>query len=309
MKFDFIFNSFSRRGKPASPFSYEVTDSLKNKIILWCDDTFSNRFNPYGSGDYRATFWEEIQRMLQYRHGRQVLTDARLPSDTNSKIFLLTACKNEEFIDFIEFIFRVECLFQVSNNGNELVAQINQFLSSESLGYALTEFVKEERVEDTQFGRRPVIHTTAWPQVIRKDDQTIYDTAIRPVLQFLSNPNYKTANLEYLESLDDFRKGDWGDSLTKCCSAFESVMKIICEKKRWKYSQSDTAIPLIKTIILNANLEQHFEQPLVFIATLRNKYSKSHGAGVQPKKATQSIALLGLNLTASAILFLSEETK
>jgi hypothetical protein len=309
MKFDFIFNSFSRRGKPAQPFDYKVTDSLRNKILLWCDDTFSNRHNPYGRGDYTSTFWKEIQRILQYRHGRQVLTDVRLPPDTDSKIFLLITCKDEEFIDFIEYIFRVECLFQVANNENDLVAQINQLLSSESLGYVLTEFVKEERVEETQFGRGPVIITIAWPQVIRKDNQVIYDTAIKPVLQLLSHPNFKTANLEYLESLDDYRKGDWGDSLTKCCSAFESVMKIICEKKKWNYSQSDTAGPLIKAIISNVKLEQHFEQPLVFIATLRNKYSKSHGAGIQPRKVTQSIALLGLNLTASAILFLSEETK
>jgi hypothetical protein len=308
MRFDFIFGSFSRRNKPPVPLNSKVTESFRNKVLLWCDDTFANRNSP-GAGDYRGSFWKEIHRMLLYHQGRQVLTDARLSEDADARIFLLASCEDEEFLDFIEFVFRVECLFHVQQDENELVSQINQFISSESLGYALTEFVKEEHIEDTQFGRGPVICTIAWPQIIKKDDETIYETATKPVLSLLSDSRYKTANLEYLEALDDYRKGDWGDSLTKCCSALESAMKIICEKRRWEYSQNDTAAVLVRTIVATAGLEQCFEQPLIFIATLRNKYSKSHGAGAQPKKATASIALLGLNLTASAMLFLSEETK
>jgi hypothetical protein len=310
MIFDFIFNSFSKRGKPVEPFVSDIPETFKNKILLFCRDTFSNKFNPCGSGNYLQTFWEEIRRIMLYRHGRLRLTETT--SDLNSAqdaISFLLSCRNEEFFDFIEDIFRVECLFHVTHNENDLVAKINQLFSSDSMGYELTEMIKEKQVGETGFGRMSeVIVTIAWPQVIRKDDQTIHNTAIKPVLQFLSDPAFKTANIEYLEALEDFRKEDWGDSLTKCCSAYESVMKIICEKKKWKYAQADTVSPLIKTIIKNANLETHFEQPLVYIATLRNKYSKSHGAGTQPKKVTQGIARLGLNLTASAILFLARET-
>jgi hypothetical protein len=311
MKFDFIFNAFSRRGKRTEPFIYSIPETFRNKILLFCRDTFSNKFNPYGTGNYLDTFWEEIHRMLLYRHGRLRLVDTlQYSNPAQDAIAFLLSCKDEEFLDFIEYIFRADCLFHVTQNENDLVAKINKLFSSDSLGYELTEMIEEKQIEQTQFGRMgEVIVTIAWPQVIRKDNQTIHNTAIKPALQFLSDPAYKTANLEYLEALEDYRKGDWGDSLTKCGSAFESVMKIICEKKKWKYSQTDTANSLIKTIITNAGLESHFEQPLVYIATLRNKYSKSHGAGAHPKKVTQGIALLGLNLAASAILFLSNEVK
>jgi hypothetical protein len=84
--------------------------------------------------------------------------------------------------------------------------------------------------------------------------------------------------------LEDYRKGDYGDCLTKCSSAFESTMKIICDRRGWPYSQNDAARPLVQIIFQHTQLEQnHFEQPLMHIATLRNKLSKSHGAGTQQR--------------------------
>jgi hypothetical protein len=310
MIFDFIFNSFSRRGKPIEPLISNIPETFKNKIFLFCMDTFSNKFNPYGSGNYQQTFWEEIHRMMLYRHGRIRLTETTSDNLAREVISFLLSCRNEQFFDFIEDIFRVECLFHVTHNENDLVAKINQLFSSDNMAYELTEMIKEKQLGETGFrGMGEIIVTIAWPQVIKKDDQVIHNTAIKPVLQFLSDPAFKTANIEYLEALEDFRKEDWGDCLTKCCSAYESVMKIICEKKKWKYAQDDTASSLIKTILKDANLETHYEQPLIYIATLRNKYSKSHGAGIQPKKVTTDIARLGLNLTASAILFLANAIK
>jgi hypothetical protein len=76
MKFDFIFNVFSKRDKPQEPFVYLVPTALRNKILLFCMDTFSNRRNPYGKGDYTKAFWDEIHRMLLYRHGCLQLVSA-----------------------------------------------------------------------------------------------------------------------------------------------------------------------------------------------------------------------------------------
>jgi hypothetical protein len=302
-KLDHIFNVYSRRGKPAQPFKYNLPSTLRNRILLLCRDTFSNKESPASSRNYINRLWDEIHQMLTYRHGRPQLTLlAPFMNSTMDTANFLLSCKDEEFLDFVEYIFSVECLFHVVHDNNEYVAQVNKLFALDGLGFELTNFVVERPGEGLYGGT--AIATRAWPQVIRKDDQAIHEPAIKPVLHFLSDPAYNSANIEYLEALDDYRKEDWGDSLTKCCSAFESVMKIMCERHKWKYSQDDTAGPLIKAIVDNGKLEPHFEQNLISIATLRNKYSKSHGAGIQPKKATPAIALFGLNLTASAILFL-----
>jgi hypothetical protein len=181
-----------------------------------------------------------------------------------------------------------------------IVKELNELFSSENLGYELTDKVEEVVFEPVYeypfFGQdREVIEVIAYPEIIRKDEQSIHATIIKPALTLLANPKFKTANQEYLDALEDYRKGDYGDCLTKCGSAFESVMKIICDSKGWNYMQTGTASVLISTILKNTNLDLFFDQPLLIIATLRNKLSKSHGAGTRPKSVSQNIAQYALN--------------
>ena len=314
MKFSHIFDVFSKRNKEVKPFVPNAPLTLRNKIILYCRDVFSNSRSNWGSGDYTGEFWSEIHQMLLYRHGKFQLSNGYPQSQAEDAINFLLNCGNEEFFDFVEYIFRVKCLFHVAIEENVLVSEINELFASENVGYELTEMVKEEVIEPVNeypfFGReQKVIKTVAYPQVIRKEDQVIHTTNIMPALTLLSDPKFKTADQEYLEALEDYRKGDYGDCLTKCGSAFESVMKIICDSKKWKYKQTDTASALLTTIISKSGIESYFDQPLSIIATLRNRLSKSHGAGVAPKEVTQNYARYALNSTAAAIVFLVNETK
>jgi hypothetical protein len=296
------------------PFVSKAPITLRNKILLFCRDVFSNSRGNWGSGDYTSEFWSEIHQTLLYRHGRLQLTNGYPQSPAQDAISFLLACGDEEFLDFVEYIFMVHCLFHVSTDENVLVAELNELFASENIGYELTEMIKEEVVEPVNeypfFGReQKVIRVVSYPRVIRKDDQVVHTTTIMPTLHLLSEPKYKAANKEYLEALEDYRKGDYGDCLTKCGSAFESVMKIICASKKWPYKQTDTAATLINTTISKSGLDSFFEQPLIVIATLRNRLSKSHGAGTSPKTVSQNLARYALNSTAAAILLLVNETK
>jgi hypothetical protein len=203
---------------------------------------------------------------------------------------------------------------RVSINENDLVAELNELFVSDNVGFELTEMVREKtEISAPEYlqvaGKVTVSKILSHPQIIRKDSQVIHTMATKPALQLLSDPKFKTANQEYLEALDDYRKGDYGDCLTKSCSAFESVMKIVCDKNGWAYKQTDTAGKLIKIIVDNTDLDSYFEHPLIVIATLRNKHSKSHGAGTQPKKVSQNLAQYALNSTAAAILLVATAAK
>ena len=107
---------------------------------------------------------------------------------------------------------------------------------------------------------------------------------------------------------EDYRKGDIPDCLTKCGSAFESVLKVICERKGWGCKQTDAASTLIRIILPKTNLDTYFEGPLILIATLRNKLSSAHGAGNAVKEPARHIAQYALNATASAIILIAQET-
>ena len=314
MKLNQVFNVFSKRTQEAVPLIQDTSITLRTKILIYCQDVFNNSLSFHDNGDFTNEFWNEIHHTFQYRHGKTQLTDGYLKSRKQDIMEFLRTCEDENFFDFIEYIFRVKCLFNIGLDENEIVAGINELFASENIGYALTEMIKEEVIEPVDIypfsgGDRKVIKTVSYPQVIKKDDQVIHAITIKPVLSLLSDPKYKTANQEFLEALEDYRKGDYGDCLTKCGSAFESVMKIICDTNKWSYKQTDNASTLIKIIVKKLGLESFFEQPLMIIATLRNKLSTAHGAGVSLKKVSPNYARYALNSTAAAIKFLVDETK
>ena len=107
MELDKIFDVFSKRNKKTEPYIYAVPKTLKNKIFIFCADLLNNKFTEINYGNYSSEFWSEIHQALCYLHGRVQLVDVsdHLPPDTDTTAFLLQ-CKDEEFLDFIEYILK-----------------------------------------------------------------------------------------------------------------------------------------------------------------------------------------------------------
>jgi hypothetical protein len=186
-----------------------------------------------------------------------------------------------------------------------LVEDINEFFLQDELPYFLTDFVWTEHAD----GQRQMISLTARPVVIRKDSEILHNSAIQPTLNLLREAEFIAANKEFVEALEDFRRADYGDCLIKCGSCFESVLKVICTRKKWPYKPTDTVSPLLKIVIDGSGIEQFFEQPLILVSTLRNKLSKAHGAGVSLRTVSKAKAEYAINATASAILLLVAESQ
>jgi Domain of unknown function (DUF7014)/Abortive infection C-terminus len=147
------------------------------------------------------------------------------------------------------------------------------------------------------------------PEVIVRTNQASYALAVEPAIQLLADPRFEAANLEFLGALEDYRKGRYGDCLTKCGSALESTMKLICRHKGWPYNENATAAPLLNVIRTRSGLESFFVQPILNIATLRNRFSTAHGGGTTPRSVPAHKARYAINATASAILLLVEECR
>ena len=313
-RFSRIFDVFSRRAESPSGSRHDISETFRNRTLLWCSEVFSNSRSAYGKNNYSSDFWEEIHRFLQYRLGRIQLSNSHHPptSPVKEAITYLAGCPGETFLDFLEYVFRVDCLCHIGLPEAQLVEELNSLLRTDNLPYHMTDFVKEtvrEVVNEHPFAGQEmtVIKTVAYPKVIMKDSEVMHVQAIDPALQLLQRPEFRSANLEFLEALEDYRKDDFGDCLTKCGSAFESVMKILCDRKSWRYSQTDTASTLVKTVLSNTSLGSYFEPTLMIIVTLRNRLSKSHGAGTGSRNIPRHLASYALNATASAILLLMEE--
>ena len=291
MSFSELFNVFSKRAAPQVESAKPLTESFRSRVFMRCRDLFDG-----------TDFWHEIHSKLTYLHGRPRLSNVKTDSSMLDALAFLASCDDAHFLDFLEYIFLTQACFHASNRAN-LVEDLNEFLRQDDLPYAVTDFVWTEQ----QSGQHATMTLTAYPQVIRKDSEALYRTAIQPTLELLRGPEFKAANKEFLEALEDFRKSDYGDCLTKCGSAFESVLKVICARKKWPHSRTDTASPLLKTVIEKSGLESFFEQPLVLVATIRNKLSKSHGAGLTSRDVSAAKAEYAINATAAAILLLAKE--
>lgn len=316
MPFKDLFGVFSRRQRVASKPVVPLTTGFRNRVIMLCLETFRT--------DYTrdlGEFWEAIHTSLKYLVGRPQLSQGLNPSSIADDVLLyVQACSDEEFLDFVELIFKTDAheatlqshfMHSPGPPTDHLVEKINDAFRFDDLPYALTRFTRE-LVTKTFFQSDKTYEDSvivAYPQVIRREDEVTHTQAIEPALTLLRVKGFESANKEFLEALADYRKGDFGDCLTKCGSAFESTMKIICDRKGFPYDPNkDTAGPLVQKLLKEApNLESYFDQPLMIVASLRNKLSKAHGAGTQPRSVPPHVAKYAINATASAIILLVEE--
>lgn len=313
--FSKIFGVFSKRREHLE-FQHVVPESTRVRVVMFCQELFSNQHSAaYSShGNYTGEFLEENHRSFRYRHGRMLLSEARVRTPQEDTLEFLMACKGEEFLDFLEEVFQVGCWCRIAYSPDRAVDDINSLLRQDSLPYYLTGFVRETGREVAKGGpfageEHEFTKVIATPKIIMRESEVLHIRAIQPALELLRRPEFFTANKEYMAALEDYRKDDFGDCLTKCCSAFESVLKIICTRKKWPYSQNDPAGPLVKKFLEYAKLDKFFDPMLMTPAVLRNKLSASHGAGIQTKQVSRHVAMYALNTTASAIIFVTQEVE
>lgn len=139
--------------------------------------------------------------------------------------------------------------------------------------------------------------------LLRLDNQTTHQNTIRPALALLNKKEFKAANAEYLAAFAHYNKCEYDDCVTDCCKAFESTLKIICTRHRWPHKPTDTAGPLVEVYAAGSGIDPFFKQPLMLIATIRNRLG-AHGAGTTPVKVPQHYAKYALDATAAAVLLL-----
>ncbi len=302
-----IFDVFSRRPEALSKPTHDIPPTTRNRIFHWVNELYSNSRSDLatiGKGNYVGEFWNEIRLRLMYRTGRAEIGNSR---DGRDAIDYVLKCRGKEFLDFLEDIFSAKTLFHVSIADDKLVDEVNGLLRLDNLPYHLTGFLTETVDDDPRFPGRMVTYTRAYPKVIMKESETLHLTAVEPTMILLQRPHFRNANSEYLAALEDYRKGDFSDCLTKCASAFESVLKVVCDRKKWSYQHTDTASTLVRTILAKTTLGAYFEPLFLIVPTLRNKLGSAHGAGTATKLPPRHIALYALNATASAILLVAQE--
>ncbi len=295
-----IFNVFSRRKKSGNSLRTPLTSEFRNRVVMLARDILGPEL-PY--------FLKGLHQRLSYLHGKPKLSSAKSLdySPQDDVLNFLFTCEDSHFLDAIEYFFQIENRRFFRQHEDAVIDQINEFLMVDNLPYYITKSVWENHQSSFHGSPATAYRLREHPKVICRESDVLHETAMEPALSLLRKPDLLNANSEFMEGLEDYRKARYRDCVTKCNSALESTMKVICSRKGYQYSENDTANRLIKIILVNTSLDSFWEQPLQLVATIRNKLSSSHGAGLQDKDVPPHIARFTINVTAAVILLLHDE--
>lgn len=273
---------YSTRNRQPDVFRYDIPNETRSRILhnlrQFADDL--------ESGVGFESLLEKIGERLLAQYGglrRPAYEAARQSNDPVIQHFF--SCRDEEALDFIEMCVQIEPL----RIGNRFVEGINTIFREEAIGYELSPLVQHESDEPGfLFGRRLSGKTLRFdfPKFVRKDKNLLHEQSVRPCLEVLATPKFSTANAEMLKAHEDYREAKYADALTSCGSAFESVLKTICDHHGWSFDPDRDTCSKLVGICRDNGLFPPFYAPIFeATGTIRNKLGDAHGRGPAPTYA------------------------
>ena len=308
-----IFSKRQQRMQGEIPDTYQyetIPDELRVQIFyiwgkMWETPCYNN-FEELQVSPSAYNAYMSIETTLREEYGVLALDGRDVPNEDGYgfywvvRDFLLKTEDTNKVIDIIEVSFRYidpmirdispDSISPDSISPDEAINQLNQRFRQHSVGYQYES-----------------------GQIVKVDSQYIHSEVVKPALMFLSDPIYKRANEEFLKAHEHYREGNYKDCINNCLNAFESCLKVICQKRGWNYRQKDSASCLISIIFDNELIpplmQSHFSGLRSAlesgVPTVRNNWT-GHGQGIEEITVPEYITAYILHLTASNILLLAK---
>lgn len=294
------------RGDVPDVYTYDrIPQPLKVQIVHIWRDTLGNE------QDYRGHYTDVFQaykfivNALCREYGELSLPTGKkeygnrhyLEELTN---YLLHQDDSDKALDAIELSFQVideatrhqEYLgrYKASKLADDAIEELNQRFQEHGVGFQYLE-----------------------GEIIRIDSQLIHSEVVKPALGLMHAPEFAGAQAEFLKAHEHYRHGNDKETLAECLKAFESVMKIICQKRGWTHDANATSKGLLDVLFVNELIPKFWQQHFTSlrsslesgIPTARNRLG-GHGQGSSVTEVPPAIVSYVLHMTASAIVFLCE---
>jgi hypothetical protein len=241
--------------------------------------------------------WESLHDTLARESGLERLIDEESKHDGIQTFFRITK-DTERALDFIELAFR-----QVDGIARlyRFTSQVQQRISPDN---AIAEL-------NGRFHEHGVGYQFESGEVIRVDSTLLHAEVVKPALTLLHDALYAGANTEYLNAYEHYRHGRNEEALTECLKAFESVLKVICEKRGWDYDEKATASGLLRVVFEKGLVPSYLQTEFTSlrtslesgVPTVRNRQG-GHGRGTKLRDVPDYLVSYLLHLTATDILLL-----
>ena len=284
------------RGEVPDVYKYDTIPSqLRYQVSYIWQDIFGKRDSD-NSDKFKA--FQFFYDVLRREYGVPTLGSGTYPQEKIHD-FLIRTKKAENVIDIFQLSFQY----------------IDREVRDNPHRFTFRKISPDEAINELndRFREQGVGYQYESGLIVRIDSQIIHAEVVKPTLIFLSDPIYKNANEEFLRAHEHYRKGNYKDCVNNCLNAFESCLKIICKKRKWRYGKKDGSQRLIKIVFNNglipSLMQSHFSALRSTlesgVPTLRNNQT-GHGQGPEEIIVPEYITTYILHLTASNILLLAK---
>lgn len=284
-----------RNAPPPSQLRYDVPETMRSRILAILDHHIGNERT-------MQAFLAEMEDLLCRQYGQLRASSYRAARRSDIPVVEhFYCCPDEHALDFIEACFQLS----VQCGGQKAVDEINAVFRQEGVGYELTKFLGPATPKGSVIlGKQ--IAPDQLPRVVRVDEQTAHTEMVAPALSLLTTPVLAVANAEMLKAFSDHRAGRHEDAITACGSAFESVLKTICDQKGWAYDRDkDTCSSLVDICYKSGLFPSFYVELFKRVGTVRNKLGDAHGRGPVPQHDVEAAhAEHMLHMTCSHIILL-----
>jgi AbiJ N-terminal domain 4 len=295
-----MYEPFTKRGKPPPPI---VTDTIpelvRNRLLAVLKELTG------GWGDPLRELFYSAAKTSEFLHGslskrRQYHRNPNNPLTEIEDHFF--ACDADEFLEFIELVLQNDMLHVPT-----AIQLFNGILRQEGVGYRFTDRIVN-RVPGSTEGS--IQHEVTPSIAVLTTEESTYQQTIEPALRALGNPLFKAASDELLDAHKHFRDGNWSDAITNAGKSLESVLKVICEKKKWKYNpDADVLSRLVDTCNQNGLFPSFYVEIFKNAGTIRNKLGAHGKANKSHAPAGEAMADHMIQLVSSHILLLIKLAK
>lgn len=311
-----------QRGDVPDVLVYDsVPEALRVQIWQLIEDACS--YSMYASR-VESSLYKPVVDILRREYGTfHLLGPNGRSQDFRNELaaFFLTETDAKKVLDVVELCFSKLHLAELKGHHLLRLARARDRANFEHTRIALPHWQQpraSDAIEDlnARFLEHGIGYEFSNNKIIPIDSKFVHAEVVKPALTIVDKKRYHGVQDEFLRAHEHYRHGNYKESLNECSKAFESMLKTICDKRKWQYDKRASAKNLIdiclKKELVPSFWQSHFSSLVNMlesgIPTGRNQLS-AHGQGTTPTSVPRYLVGYVLHMTASTIVFLEGADK